>query len=433
MRISVTLFLVLSLYGISTAQPGYNWPEDEAQTKKAKEKIALYSDALKADDYNTAAQNIDWLLENTPDLNESIYINGVKIYEELAEKTTEKEQKRAYQEKVLQLYDDRVKYFNDEINVLNRKAFAVYRFYKNRKDKYEEMYKFFEEVMDKSGTEFSPNLLVAYMDVIRRYKATSKAISDTDVIDKYDKVMSIIDAQAEKGKDTENIQNMVDKLLAATVTVDCDFISNNLAPKLDEAPNDLGLAKKIMGLSLAANCSKLPAFIRAAKIVQEQEPDFGVAKVIGIRSAAEGDIQTAMKYFEQAVELAPDEQKKANIYLEMAQQYSKMGQRANARSYAYKAINADQSVAAKGYKLIGDLYFNSFDVCKEGVSRVEDRAVYLIAYDMYEKAGNQSMMQQARAQFPSIGEIFELNLEEGSTINVGCWINGTTVLRRRPE
>lgn len=426
---SLLVFALLITATISFAQPGWKWPEDE---DTAKEKQALYSDAVKAERYEAAIAPHQWLLDNAPDLNVSLYINGTKMYEELADKETDKAKKAEYVEKALSLYDDRIEYFKDEVNVLNRKSFAVYKYYKSQRDKYDVMYNVFEETVDKSGAELNTNLVVAYLDVVRRYNAAKKSLSDDDILNKYDKASEILAEKAAAGDDITKPKAMIDKLLTSMVTVDCEFIATKLAPKLKETPDDVGLAKKIMGLSLASNCGDLPEFLDAAKIVQENEPDFGIAKVIALRSAAKGDIEGAMKYFNQAVELATDDQKKADIYFEMAAQYSKQGRFSEARAQANKALAIDPGMS-KAYKLIGDLYFNSFDRCKQGVSRVDDRAVYLIAYDMYQKAGNQSMMQQARAQFPSIGEIFELNMEEGSTINVGCWINGSTELRRRPE
>ena len=76
---------------------------------------------------------------------------------------------------------------------------------------------------------------------------------------------------------------------------------------------------------------------------------------------------------------------------------------------------------------------SSFDDCKQLKSKVDDRAIYLIAYDMYQKAGNTRGMKSAEAQFPSISEMFELDLKEGQSITVGCWINQSTTLRRRSE
>lgn len=418
--------------GSILAQNNFKWPEDEAT---AKEKVALYTDALKGKQYNEATEPLQWLLDNAPDLNASIYINGIKIYEALEKAETDPKKKAKYQEKALKLYDDRITYFNDELNVLNRKAFAAYKFWKKDKSKYQELFDLFKNTVEKSGAQLNTNLLVAYMDVVRRYNAATKSLTDEQVLKEYDAISNIIDEKLKSGKDEAKVQKqkeMVDKLLTSMVKVDCDFIENKLGPKLKEKPDDLGLAKKIMGLSLAGNCSQLPIFLDAAKIVQEKNPDFGIAKVIGIRSAANGDFETAMEYFNQAVDLAPDNTKKADVYYEMAIQFSKKGQKSNSRKYALQAVGADPSLS-KAYTLVGNLYMGSFDDCKQLKSKVDDRAIYLAAYDMYEKAGNTKGMKAAEAQFPSIGEIFDLNLNEGSSITVGCWINVTTTLRRRPE
>lgn len=263
---SLLLIFIVSLN--AQAQGAFNWPEDEAT---AKEKNVLYSDALKMKDYQGAVAPHQWLLDNAPDLNPSIYINGIKIYEGLAKKEADKAKKAEYQEKVMSLYDDRIKYFNKEINVLNRKSLSAYKFYINNSAKSEELYQLFETTVDKSGEQFFTNLLVAYMNVIKKYNSVTKSLSDEDILNKYDKISGIIDLKLKSGKDKEKVlkqKDLVDKLLTTMVKVDCDFIANTLGPKFKEDPTDLGQAKKIMGLSLAGSCTDLPVFLEAAKVVQ---------------------------------------------------------------------------------------------------------------------------------------------------------------------
>ena len=52
---------------------------------------------------------------------------------------------------------------------------------------------------------------------------------------------------------------------------------------------------------------------------------------------------------------------------------------------------------------------------------------------MYRKSGDQKSMANAKAQFPSIEDIFTENYSEGDSFKVGCWINETVTLQRRPE
>lgn len=73
----------------------------------------------------------------------------------------------------------------------------------------------------------------------------------------------------------------------------------------------------------------------------------------------------------------------------------------------------------------------SFKDCSKQVSLAEDRLVYIAAYEMYAKSGNQQKMAQARGQFPSVTELFELNWKEGETKSISCWVGETVVLRTR--
>jgi len=426
-------FLLCLSVGISFGQPGWNWPEDKAT---AQEKNALYNDYMKEGRLEAALEPFNWLLENAPDLNRSLYINGVKIYDELAEKAKDPGKKSNYEAKVLELYDKRINYFpEDEASVLNRKAYDAYKFWKDDKEKYDELFQLYEKTFEINGNDVGVNNLVAYMDVIRRYKLTGGEISDGEILDRYDKVLGIIDEKMKTSKRKEALEKtreFVDKLLTSVVTVDCEFISTKLAPKLKEDPSNVNLAKKVIGLSLANKCSEDESFLEAAKAVQEAEPTFGIAKVIALKANSAGDYETADKYFQEAIELAENDEAKGQIYYAMAASNAKRGQKVTARSNSMKAVQFDPSLK-EAYKLVGDLYLSSYNECKEGVSKVQDRAIYLAAYEMYKKAGDSRMMRAAEEQFPSIEEIFELDFKEGQTIKVGCWINETVTLKRRPS
>ncbi len=247
--------------------------------------------------------------------------------------------------------------------------------------------------------------------------------------------MDIIDLKLEKDTNKERIIKIaenIDKLLTTIVKVDCPFIENNLAPKLRQNPSDLKLAKKILQLQLTSKCTDSPLFMETSKIVNEKEPTYALSKVIAAKSAAEGDNATAIKYYNQAIELADDNQKKAEIYLDMARLAASEGQKSTARANARKAISFDASLS-DAYNLIGNLYMNSYEECKGGESKVKDRAIFIAAYEMFKKAGNNQQMENAKGQFPSIGEIFEEGMQEGQSVTIGCWVQENVALQRRPS
>ncbi len=436
MKLFPVCLVVFMLVGsLAFGQAGWNWGEDAAT---AKEKNAIYTDMMKNGNFKAAVDPLEWLLANTPDLNSSIYINGVKIYDELQEKESDPAAKKAYQDRCLELYDQRVEHFDDEADVLNRKAFQAYKFLKDDKERYGELYQLFEKTFELNGDEVMVNNLVAYMDVIRRYRAAGGSLTDDEVLEKYGKTMAILDKNVEKyekaGKSTESLEknrDFINRMLTGMVKMDCDFIENKIGPSFEADPSDLPLAKRIIALSLTYDCSKSPIFLTAAKTIQDQEPTYSMAKIIAIKYDAAKEYEEANKYYQEALELAQTGEQKGEIHYGLANHYRARGLKSQSRSSALAAVSADPS-KKEAYKVIGDLYMMSYDDCRQGVSKVDDRAVFLAAYDMYSRAGDRRGMTNAEKQFPSMEEIFELSLKEGQEIKVGCWINTTVTLKRRP-
>lgn len=437
MKAKLIGFSILVIVGFSASAqntPGWNWPEDRAT---AEEKNVIYTDMMKLGNYKEAVPPLLWLMSNAPDLNKSIYINGAKIYENLAQNEQDATQKEIYQDSCLFMYDLRIKYFDEEAKVLNRKAFIAYKFEKEEKESYKQLYELFGRTFELNKHNIWDNNLLAYMDVTRRYKLSGGDITDEDVLNKYNLITDIIEKKKAnnetKNKSNErliSIGDQVDKMLAATIDVDCEFIQNNLGPKLEEKPNDLKLAKNIFKLSYAGKCLDIPVFLKAIKVVYAQEPTYGLARLIGDRSYLNENWDDALKFYSEAVELTEDNTKKADLYLRQGDIYTKLKRKTDARSMARKALGEDPSMN-QAYMLIGNLYYTSYEACKKGENKVEDRAVFFAAYEYYRKAGDKAAMSNAKAQFPTMEEIFTYDMEVGQNIKCGCWVNEVVKIQRR--
>ncbi|MDP4679569.1 MAG: hypothetical protein NWS46_04295 [Cyclobacteriaceae bacterium] len=422
--------IALPMSVVAMAQPGWKWPEN---IDKAKENNALYTDALKSKEFKLAIAPHTWLLENCPDLNESLYLNGAKIYEGLADEEVDDAKTIEFQDQALQMYDLRIKHFGNEEDVLNRKAFLAYKYHIGNKSKYPELLVLFDKTFNLNGNNTLDNNLIAFMDLIKRYKLTKGEITDEQIIERYNIISSIIDAKIKLAINIsrlETYREKIDEMLTQIVTVDCTFVEENLGPKLKET-NDLKVAKNIVSFMINGRCTDSPLFLDAAKVLLEQEPDFGLAKVIALKLGSSGDTKAAHTYYDKAIEYADDDLKKAEIFINKAKLYQADGQKSAARTQARRALSIDSSMK-EAYVMIGNLYMQSYQECKKGVSKVDDRLVYLAAYNQFEKAGNSQMMEIAKEQFPSIGEIFELGLAEGQVMTCGCWINESVKLERRP-
>ncbi len=412
----------------------FKWPEDKSM---AEEKVALYGDAMKQGQYRAAAKPFTWMLKNAPDWHVKLYIDGADIYDNLAEKEKDPARKQQLVDSMLMMYDLRIKYCGDEVNVLNRKAFYAYKYNVTNKDKSEELLKLFDHVAEISGTEMSDGNLVAYMQVVQANNVLLKNLSDEQILERYDKIVSIANAKikayeaAGKTKNATKIKEyvgVIDELLIGMVKVDCNFVKSNLEPKFRKTPNDLPLAKKIFGFMLQGKCTDDPLWLEVGELIDKAEPDFGLAKNMGLKYMGNENFDKAEQFLKEALELASTQQDKGEILVYLGSIQAKNNNKNAARDYFRKAAEAGNK---DGYEKIGDLYYSSFNDCKKGVNMAEDRLVYIAAYNMYARAGASQKMAQAKSQFPSKEEIFLFNWKVGDTMRVSCWVGETVTIDTR--
>ncbi len=213
--------LLMFIISSNTAQAQFNWPEDK---KTAQEKFTLYTDAQKQKNLKAAIEPLQWLLDNAPDLNARIYIDGADIYEGLATKATDGATKKEYTNKALDMYDKRIKYFGDEAEVMNRKASAAIKLLFKDKDAYTRLDSIFSKALAASKDKFAYYDIVPYMSVAKTLHEQGE-MDDEQVIELYDKLNEVIDKN-EGGKSASKYKEQGEKLdgiFMATVNVDCDF------------------------------------------------------------------------------------------------------------------------------------------------------------------------------------------------------------------
>jgi tetratricopeptide (TPR) repeat protein len=410
----------------------WNWPEDK---QTATEKNVLYDDYMTNGQYEKAIAPLTWLLKNSPNLNKSIYINGEKLFDQLATAEKNADRKKIYVDSLMIIFDMRLQHCNDESTVLNRRSFAEYKYYRDDKTKLKQTLDIFEKTFKVNGTGVFDQHLVAYMDIIRRNKLYLKNLTDEEIISRYDVIIETADNKIKEkgGRGVDRIienKNTIDDILIGIVDVNCDFVKANLAPKFKDNPSDINTAKKIFRFMLSGKCTDDPLWMQTGEAIGEAEPDFGLFKNLGLKALSNGDVSKAENLFKKAIENTDSPSDKADMYINLGEIEAKRSNKVAARDNFRKALNADAN-KTEAWDKIGFLYYNSFDDCAEKKSQAQDRAVYLVAYEMFQKAGNSRMMSAAKEQFPSRDDIFLVNIEKGSDIKVNCWINETTKVQTR--
>ncbi|SFE57360.1 hypothetical protein [Thermoflexibacter ruber] len=454
-RLLVITLLLVGAVSLSSAQPsncnpaptncesGWCWGEDPG---KAKETYTLFADAVKLKEYDRALEGYEWLEKNIPCLNEALYINALKMFEGLADAAKDANSKVAYQNKVIALYDKRMSIYGEKLDVMERKALLYYPYELDGKTNVDagtvdKLYDFYNKFMEKAGANIKyPRIIVYYTDLMCKKKTISKTLNDEVILDKYGKITQMVDDKIKEGVKKEvweEIKTAVDGLVELTVPMGCDYITKQLYPKLKENPNDIDMAKKIVAFILRIKededkktCFKGEVFTKAVETIYKVEKNANTARLLAERAWANDEEETFLKYINEAIELETDPGKKADDLLRLAKLANKQGKLSEARSLALKAATTEASKAAEAYSFIGDLYMSSYKQCSSG-DAVQSRAVFLIAYDMYEKARDSKGMANAKAQFPTVTDGFTLGKKEGDVLSVGCWIGGTTTLRMR--
>ncbi len=429
----ILLLAVVALQGYyAQAQCGdWKFPEDKSTFD---EKNVLYNDALRNNDFKGAKAPHKWILINAPDVNQAIYINGEKLYKGLIDQEKDDAQKKVYIDSLMIMYDMRLQYTpcGKEADIAARKAYNSYRYNVKNRSELPNILKLYDEAYKLNGKDLPYYMLLPYMSVVQYNAKYVKNLSEDEILGHYDKIMETVDYQIANEKSSDRVEKLkgykssIDGILVGLVNIDCDFVKTKMAPKFRENPSDLKLAKKIFGFMLNGKCTDDPLWLETGEVILANEPDFGIAKALGVKFKAADDNVKAEKYFNQALEITDDLSAKAEMYIQLGNLRSG----SSARDLYRKALGADPS-KKEAYSAIGYLYYGSFEKCAGKEDWVKDRAVFIAAYEMFKRGGNTSMMSKAKDQFPSKEEVFTYNYEVGSTITVGCWVGETVTIQTR--
>lgn len=411
----------------------WKWPDNKSM---AQEKVALLQDAVVGKNFSQARAPLHWLLVNAPALHSSIYIHGVTVYEGMIETAASPDLRQLYLDSVLTLYDIRATVCDDQKNSSNRKALALFRYAIND-SKPDAILNLMDEAFRICKNDIIDATLVPYMETIVVCQQRGNKMSQAEILSRYEALSLVLDHKLRQSSNDPSrkarlvtYQQQIDQLSYKVIDITCDYIQSTLKPKFLHDPQDPGLAKLLLSKLLQAKCPVDQVWLMAAEVICKNEPDFGLAKTIGIEYYAKDEIEKARNYFALSLTLAPTRADSSDVYVLKGSLWAKSKDLSQARDAFREALRL-QPTRTDALIKIGDLYYNSSESCSRKVHEADDRLIYLIAYDYYAKAGDLAKMESAQKVFPSVEEIFLLNYHVGQRMKVGCWINEFTILRTR--
>lgn len=430
MKVKIALIGLLSFAyaGMVQAQE-WNWPEDSQTEARAREYNAAYNDYLNSGEFVAATRPLHWLLTNTPNLNEALYINGVKVYDGAAKEVEDDAQKRVYQDSVILIYNKRGELYNNEEKWIENKAYYAYNFYKDDQNKLKDAAAEFERAYELHGT-ITHTLAPMYFNLVYRNYAYKNYNAD-EVLDRLTIVNEILDNAEERGENVSNQRGQVEQLVVAMELIDCDFIENKLGPRLQADPENMQLAQQVFQYSVRYKCTNTATFTTALEMIDNDDPTFSTSQVRGMRYYQNKEYGRAIELFEKAITLATTDEQRGDVQYDIARANSAMNRKSQARAAAQKAAELNKEKASDAWTLIGNLYMQSSADCRGGQSRVKDQSIFLAAHEAFRRGGDSSGMANAKARFPSKEELFTEGFQVGESINTGCWIGESVTLATR--
>ncbi|MFT5998954.1 MAG: hypothetical protein ACI81P_001410 [Neolewinella sp.] len=456
---TIALLLVLcASASVLTAQCA-NW-NDSSEKEKAENAHVAYRNFVKGktdlstmsvEEFDNAFSNweIAYTIAPAADGQRPFhYRDGRLFYRALAAKATNAAKKKEYQDKLLAFYDEELKCYPDaEAYLLGRKGYDMFYLQGYSMEAIEVL----EMAMDKGGDDTEYIVLAPLGRLIAYYFETEK-IDNGRVRALYDKASMFADANIEKGgiykKSYEDAKANLDfeVLKFADQIFDCAYFKGELMPKFEDNKEDYEIVKYILSKLKEQGCEDVDADVQTVQVTYDamyanlkDEQEVERRRLNPLYDASilmdEGDYAGAIKRYEDAIEGAETDEKKAKAYYLIASvQSGKLKQYSSARTNANKAAKLNPSWG-KPYIMIGDIYARLGSSCGDAY---QQRLAVLAAMDKYsyakridgEVSGDANRrIANYRGSMPIKSEAFQRGHNEGDKIKVGCGIGETVTLR----
>ena len=181
-------------------------------------------------------------------------------------------------------------------------------------------------------------------------------------------------------------------------------------------------------------CTDSEAYQQASFYVYKIEPSAEAATGCAYQAYKKGDIDGAVKFFDEAIKLETDNAKKAEKAYAAATVLASAKKLSQARSYAQRAISFNENYGAP-YILIANLYAMSPNWSDESAL---NKCTYFAVIDKLQRAKSvdpsvaeeaNKMIGRFAGHTPQAKDLFMLGYKAGDRITIGGWIGETVTIR----
>ena len=448
MKFRILLFIT-ALLSVSSAD-AQNYGATEEEQLLCKEALSLYRTYRDQEQWNDAYKFWQKARAACPDdVTERIYSDGVKFIGKQIKAAAGTPREEVLVDSLFLVYDQRAAAYPglDETppghcDITGMKALNLLKY---RKDEIDTAFAWLESTVSCMQEQSRSNYLSNYYLLIHK-KMTRSEGEEKDsfkerllleylVLQDYCDY-GISNASSDRKKvGFEKAKSNIDEIFV--LVADCETMLPILQAKIEEAPDDVEMYKKVLKLMNKKDCTDSDFYLEVAQKVCEAESSADCNYALGIGYMKKSDIRTGLEYLEAAVALCTDCGERENYLLKAGQASSALGMSKKARGYANDVLAVNPN-SGEAWMLHGDAIASSSSMCDDG--RLGARSVYWLAVDKYQRAKSldaslsskiSKKISSCKGQYPSREELFGYSLKDGQSIEVPCWGETTTIRERK--
>lgn len=400
--------------------------------------LSLYREFFKHNNYNDAIKSWRKAFNECPASSEKMYVDGVRMYKKFISGEKNPDVVEAFVDTIMLIYDQRIEYFNDEANVLGRKAIDLLRYRKDDLESIEQAYNFLGKSIRLDPDEARDAVIILFVNASVSLNKAGVVTVDQSVED-YFLASEIIDKQLEKNSKNRRFiraKENVDEFMLDANIMDCDALNRYYEPKFEANKDNEEFLNQMIDFYYTAACDRSDMYVKASEQLYQINPTHESAYKLARLLVAKETYDKATQYYLEAVAGDVDNETKATYYYELAQVTRVQGNTCQAIEYAREATKNDPNLG-EAYILLGDLYIESRTNLGD---EFEQRTAFWAATDKYIQAKNvdASLASDANkrigdysSQYPDGETIFFRTLEAGDSYLVKGCINEYTTVRPR--
>lgn len=449
-KLLLTGFFALSTMLVINAQKaGYdpvNAPFGHGEDSvKCRMNLSLMSTSAKAENFKEALAPWNEVFDKCPASSKNIYIYGPRIFKSLYASEADAAKKKAYLDKVMEIYDTRLLYYPDDSkgSILAYKTYDYMELLESAADS-KVIYDWLNEAMGDMKSNMEPKDAYSYFMVASLTQFLNDNSKKEQYINDYFRITAYVDeaiVKANADNDQANaeylalVKDGIVKGFIGSGAGDCKTLTEYYADKVEPNKDNKEFLSDVVNALSSVGCSDTDVYFMAAEFLHKLEPTAGSALGLANKSLRDKDYETAIIYYHEAAKLETDKSKAAGYMLQLAGIFSNQRNFARARQAANEALQFDPN-SGDAYILIAQLYASSAEnIFPE---REKRGLVFCAAVDKLQRARSvdpsvsskaSSLINQYSAYFMDTESAFMMGIKAGETVAIPGWIGESTVVR----